>query len=268
MKYYYLDGIDKKGPYSLNEILSRNLSKETMIYREDRNNWAPLSDFEELNISETIDVIINKPESDTIDISFENDSNITVNDDKKIRLPSYTILIVFIVISIGISVLVTYLQQKNDYEEINTEINSLFKGKTSISDYYCSDRLEGKLYDVVFDSGDQGDPIFKSNPYVTANNITLASEPYKSPDEKDDYWYDQNLKQWELFKNLKQYYIKDKYSDGFKALNLWRSSDMFTIVTYFGGDMAYKVPEKIHKKELITAIFLHLAMIFQHIDLL
>ena len=56
MKYYFLEGIDKLGPYSINEILSRNLSKETMVYREDKTNWFPLSEFEELNVS-LIDVI-------------------------------------------------------------------------------------------------------------------------------------------------------------------------------------------------------------------
>jgi hypothetical protein len=49
MKYYYLDGIEKKGPYTLEEIISRNLSSDTMIYREDKTNWLALSDFDELN---------------------------------------------------------------------------------------------------------------------------------------------------------------------------------------------------------------------------
>ena len=48
MKYYYLDGIDKLGPYTLEEIKSRNLSLDTMILREDKAKWAPLSGYEEL----------------------------------------------------------------------------------------------------------------------------------------------------------------------------------------------------------------------------
>jgi hypothetical protein len=58
MKYYYLDGIEKKGPYTLEEILSRNLSSDTMIYREDKTNWIALSDFEELKI-----IVSNKSET-------------------------------------------------------------------------------------------------------------------------------------------------------------------------------------------------------------
>jgi hypothetical protein len=53
MKYYYLDGIEKKGPYTLEEIISRNLSSDTMIYREDKTNWLALSDFDELQLMAT-----------------------------------------------------------------------------------------------------------------------------------------------------------------------------------------------------------------------
>jgi hypothetical protein len=53
MKYYYLDGIEKKGPYTLEEIISRNLSSDTMIYREDKTNWLALSDFDELQVMAT-----------------------------------------------------------------------------------------------------------------------------------------------------------------------------------------------------------------------
>ena len=52
MKYYYLQGIDKLGPYSLEEIVSRNLSSNTMILREDKINWAALSEFQELSVSQ------------------------------------------------------------------------------------------------------------------------------------------------------------------------------------------------------------------------
>lgn len=244
MKYYYLDGIEKKGPYTLEEILSRNLSSDTMIYREDKTNWLALSDFEELNQIETI-------ESEDVIIPIEVVSNIDkeetiTTDEVKIKLPKHTILILLILASIGIAALITFFQQRNDYKKISDEINVLFKSKTSISDYYCNDRLDGKLHDVVYHPSDTEMGIDFNNASVKANGITLAYQPFKRENDKDGYWYDKELKQWDIFKNLKQYYIKADYSDGFSALNLWRSDDVFTIVTYFGGDMAYKVPEKIH----------------------
>ncbi len=245
MKYYYLDGIEKKGPYTLIELLSRNLSSDTMIYRDDKTNWLALSDFEELNPIETIEsnnIMI--PQEDEANV---NETKINTTDEGKIKLPKYTILVILIFTSIGISALITYFQQKNDYKKISDEINVLFKSKTSISDYYCGDRLDGKLHDVVYHPSDTEMGIDFNNASVKANGITLAYQPFKRENDKDGYWYDKELKQWDIFKNLKQYYIKAHYSDGFSALNLWRSDDVFTIVTYFGGDMAYKVPEKIHR---------------------
>jgi hypothetical protein len=246
MKYYYLEGLEKKGPYTLAEILSRNLSKETMIYREDKKNWLPLLDFEELNITETIDV-----DSMTVQIdgtSIEEEKAASNDNDKKIKLPKFTILILLILFSIGISGLVTYFQQKNNYDKINDDINVLFNGKTSISDYYCGENLNGKLYDVIYSPADNIYGTSLNNASVKANGKILAFEPSQGENDKDGYWYEEKLKQWGIFKNLNQYFIKEQYPSGFEALNLWRSSDSFTIIKYYGGDMAYKVPEKTRQK--------------------
>ncbi|MDA9761252.1 DUF4339 domain-containing protein [Flavobacteriaceae bacterium] len=49
MKYYYLKGIEKHGPYSIDEIKSRGLDSKTMILTEGQENWQPLSAYPELN---------------------------------------------------------------------------------------------------------------------------------------------------------------------------------------------------------------------------
>lgn len=245
MKYYYLDGIEKKGPYTLEEILSRNLSSDTMIYREDKTNWLALSDFDELNPIETI-------ESDDIKITLEDKANVDekdtiITDEVKIKLPKYTILILLIVASIGIASLITYFQQRNDYNKINDEINALFKGKSSISDYSVEDYTDGKLYDVVYHKGDKILNVLQMPDYITANDITLAEEPYVNPNDDNNYSNNVRTERWEQFKNLKQYYIKGPYiGGGFQALKASRDEDTFSIEEFYGGDMAYKVPEKIH----------------------
>ena len=245
MKYYYLDGIEKKGPYTLEEILSRNLSSDTMIYREDKTNWSALSDFEELNPIENI-------ENNDVIIKIEDVANVdkkdtTTTDEVKIKLPKHTILILLIAGSIGIAALITYFQQKNDYKKINDDINALFKDKSSISDYSVEDYSDGTLYDVVYHAADTKDPIFKGDNFVTINNKRIATEPYKDTSNSDNYWYNKKLQQWETFKNLKQYYIKGPYiGGGFQALKASRDEDTFSIEEFYGGDMAYKVPEKIH----------------------
>ena len=48
-KYYYLDGLEKKGPYNSEEIKSRKLSLETLIFTEGSDNWLPLANFPDLH---------------------------------------------------------------------------------------------------------------------------------------------------------------------------------------------------------------------------
>lgn len=246
MKYYYLDGIEKKGPYTLEEILSRNLSSDTMIYREDKTNWLALSNFEELNKIENI-------ESDEVIIPIEEVTNVDEKDkitidEVKIKLPKHTILIILIVVSIGIAALITYFQQKNDYNKIDAELNTIFKSKKTISDYIVHDNLSGKLYDVVYHSGKKIADI-KLSDYVTANDIILNSEPYNNPNDNNNYLYNDRKERWEQFKNLKQYYIKGPHMfSGFLALKASREKERISITEYYSGDMAYKVPEKIHHK--------------------
>jgi len=211
MKYYYLNGIDKLGPYTLEEIISRNLNSVTMIFREDKSNWVPLSEFEELNVS-PVDILDNSEQETTV-VELINKNPI---EEKKIKLPKYTIQILLIALSIGLSALITYFQQQNDYNKISAEINSIFDGKTEVSDYYIRSGLDGKLYDVVYHTGIKLSD-FKLPDYVTANNIILNSAPIKSLNDKD-YWFEDNLKRWEIFKNLKQCYIKKEYIDVFNTL--------------------------------------------------
>jgi hypothetical protein len=243
MKYYYLDGIEKKGPYTLAELRSRNLSSDTMVYREGRQNWSRLSDFEEVKITPKLNV--SKPFNDR----KVNTTKPTPSIENKIKLPKHTIQILFIVVSIGVAALITSFQQKNEYKKINEELNTLFKGKTIIAEYFIDSELYGQLYDVVYHAADTKDPIFKDDNFVTVNDKRIASEPYRDASKTDNYWYNKELQQWEMFRNLKQYYIKGVYIfDGFSASKLSRNQNIITITNYYGGDMAYKVHEKKHIK--------------------
>lgn len=61
MKYYYLDGLNKNGAFSVEEIKEKNLSHETLILREDKTEWLPLSQFSELMNQVEINSISDKP---------------------------------------------------------------------------------------------------------------------------------------------------------------------------------------------------------------
>lgn len=217
MKYYYLVGIDKLGPYTLAEILNRNLPAETLILRDDKNGWHPLSEFKELNgLVEKSEILV-KPSN-----------------------TNYSTLILLILISVGLSVLITYLQQRNDFEKINDEVNLIFKGKSAISDYSTNTELDGKLYNVNVVNADANDPIFNTG-YVKSEKRVLIYEPYKSADDRA---YEKKLENYNMFKNLTQYYEakNEVNSSGYDVLKLEKGSESYTLTNSFSGDMAYAVP--------------------------
>lgn len=48
-EYYYLDAQnERKGPITKEELLSQNLNKETLVWREGLENWTPMKDVAEL----------------------------------------------------------------------------------------------------------------------------------------------------------------------------------------------------------------------------
>lgn len=48
-EYYYLDAQnERKGPITKEELLSQNLDKETLVWREGLENWTPMKDIAEL----------------------------------------------------------------------------------------------------------------------------------------------------------------------------------------------------------------------------
>ena len=44
MNYYYLDGIDRKGPLSQKELKLLNLNPNTLIFQDGSTEWKPLKD--------------------------------------------------------------------------------------------------------------------------------------------------------------------------------------------------------------------------------
>lgn len=49
-KYYYSDGNEQFGPYSLEELKKKNITKNTLIWSESMDDWKPASDVQELNV--------------------------------------------------------------------------------------------------------------------------------------------------------------------------------------------------------------------------
>lgn len=129
MNYYYLDGLDKKGPYSAQEILNRQLSNETLVYSDNMSNWTLLKDVPELqplNVESLVSVAKNDEETSVIK---------TVEQRSKVTIPAIAFLFLGIFIAIGLGYLIVNLQVKTDLNELTTEIDNLMLGKDEICDY-------------------------------------------------------------------------------------------------------------------------------------
>lgn len=48
-EYFYTDGKEKFGPFSLEELKAKNISKETMVWFENIKEWTPAGNVDELS---------------------------------------------------------------------------------------------------------------------------------------------------------------------------------------------------------------------------
>jgi len=48
-EFYYLNGRETKGPYSIQDFLEMNLPSETLVWKKGLENWQKLRDFPELS---------------------------------------------------------------------------------------------------------------------------------------------------------------------------------------------------------------------------
>src|SRR5579863_3731281 len=151
MLYYYLDGLDKKGPYTPEELKFRNISLDTLVFQEGMVNWVAIKDLPDLKkfiFSETVGEINEKTK--------ENPSDNLTNSDQKnaIRIPASIFLILGILLAVGISYIVVTSQREQDLDKIDRLIDDVFHRKEEVCDYQKTG-VQGQLRAAgFFDSKD------------------------------------------------------------------------------------------------------------------
>jgi len=121
-KYYYLDGPEKKGPFTKEELINLNLDREVLIWTEGFDNWKPIKDVEEI-----LNVIPPPPPDEVL------------NTDAKIKkskksLYSILILLILLSLSVGIGFFITESNKTNYLDELSNRIERIFNGKFSVCD--------------------------------------------------------------------------------------------------------------------------------------
>jgi hypothetical protein len=235
INYYYLDGLEKKGPYNSEEIQARQLSLETLIFKDGSNSWLPLVNFPELQQP------IKSIQSNEAPI--ESPENAVNNLEKeKIKISVLLIICLGFVISTAFGFTFTYFEKVNDLQNFRKEIDKIFNNKDAISDYSYNGTT-GQLYKVFLSSPFKGGEKIS----IETKKHYLMSKPYLVASAKDYEieQYNSLLKQWNDFKDLVEYYEADRFV-GFTVLRLNKNNDRFSIENKWSGDMAYKVGEYKH----------------------
>ena len=117
-KFYYYDGKSQQGPFDIEELKLKGITKETMVWHEGLPEWKVANDIEELRdvfkMSTPPPIGINKQPPSTSDIP-NPDPMVVHNVAKYKKRRSYwQIVLVVIVVSFGIKVLVALVNSGGD----------------------------------------------------------------------------------------------------------------------------------------------------------
>ncbi|MDX1828891.1 MAG: DUF4339 domain-containing protein [Lutibacter sp.] len=120
--YFYLDGADKKGPLSKDEIIALKLSEKTLIYYDGLDNWQPISELEDFKEKNTVN-----------DLKFEEQE--TKTEKRKIKIPSFIIFLFIATIASTIAYYISERIKEKDLQLIKQNVNDIFNGKDEICDF-------------------------------------------------------------------------------------------------------------------------------------
>ena len=115
-EYYYLDGADKKGPYSKQEIIDLELSSDTLIFVDELNKWVSYQDLEDF-----------KPKIEEIEVESNQ-----VQNKKKLNITNFLVLLFLILSASGIAYFLTEEHKKKDFQKLEEKVNDIFAGKDEI----------------------------------------------------------------------------------------------------------------------------------------
>lgn len=226
MEYFILDGLDRKGPYTEEELKSRNVTGDTLVYSEGMKIWTKIKDLPELYdlVFPKISNEVTKTPSSLDIISAENpleqnpSHNLILNKKKKI--PSILFLLLGILLAIGISYLLVRTNREKDLANLTKKIDNVLGGKNQICDRQNTG-VTGNLYRVE-----------------KTNDSTLF---YRSPQGTNFFWHFLfGLEEFEQYKQLTDYY--ECKEGGFTVLTLKKVFTGFEIVENKSDNMGFKTP--------------------------
>ena len=128
MKFYYLDGSERKGPFTIREINKLGLSDETLVFDDFDNKWKPYTEF-------------------NFDKNFRDFSEVQkpqVKPTEKTKPNKLLVFIIMILMSSVIAYIVALYEKNIDYKNFKNKIDDMFGGKSIVYDYKFSS-VEGEF---------------------------------------------------------------------------------------------------------------------------
>lgn len=125
-QYYYLEGLNKMGPHTTEELKGKNLTPDSLIYTDGMEKWTPVKDLHYIN-----KILFDVTNEREIVNKVSNQSHNT----NKIKIPAGIFLFIGIAISIGLSYFIVLNQREKDFKNIENKIDRIFQGKDEICDY-------------------------------------------------------------------------------------------------------------------------------------
>lgn len=121
---YYLEGSEKKGPFSKQEFKKLNLNTETLVYSDEWKSWQKIKELPELLI------YLSTNEFEKKEISRK--SNIK---EEAIIIKPVFIYFSLLLTSLLLAFIFVNIRKKSDFTDIENKINNYFDGKQSIADF-------------------------------------------------------------------------------------------------------------------------------------
>lgn len=161
---------------------------------------------------------------------------ISDNQKNKLKIPKIYFLFFGLFLCLIFSFLLTSFQKKQDLSSFKEQIDLVFEGKSSISDYEIKD-TKGKMFDVK----------------ISTPTEYYLSYKLKVPEEKtvvhtsehlitDKVRYNLDDQKWKYISGLVEYFEAEPFS-GISTYHLTKNSETFSMTYSWSGDMAYRTKE-------------------------
>jgi hypothetical protein len=228
-EYYYLEGKDQKGPFSIEKLNDYSIKPDTLVWTDDMENWRPAKEVSELagvikKVPPPPPIIDNHQKQVVTNERIIKSIDKTTVEDSNIKLWATFKIFFTIIISLGLLGLVcySYVNSKKEIykKEILETITNIFDGKTVI--------LDGQKTAVLGELKETG---YKGKNKTQKKDLSKTRlEKYLG--SKSLWWEREGL-----------YTIFNCSSGGFTIKKLTRLSDeSFDLETYYSSDLGYTKP--------------------------